>query len=56
MRGRPDCPSSSKAGSVNDGYLDLMRRLVRIGDTVENVFLDMPRVLSPLMPDAARLQ
>lgn len=32
-----------------------MRRLVRIGDTVDNGFLDMPSVLSPLIPDAERL-
>ena len=33
-----------------------MRRLVQIGDTVNNVFLHMPSVLSPLLPDAERLQ
>jgi hypothetical protein len=33
-----------------------MRWLVRIGDTVGNVFLYMPSVLSPLIPDAECLQ
>ena len=30
--------------------------MVKIGDSVNHVFLDMPSVLSPLMPDAERLQ
>jgi hypothetical protein len=37
-------------------YAARMRRLVRIGDTVDRVFLYMPTILPPLMPDAAGLR